>query len=515
MTRHGYACLVVDVRGTGASTGSRGMEFSSEEVADGATVVDWILSQAWSNGKVGCTGISYLGTTAELLLVNKHPAVRAAILRSSVYDLYQHMVFPGGMRQGPFIEVWRNTTYALDNNEMEFFGVAAGLLVRGVKPVDDDKRRRQLLGAYGDHKANFDIFKPLRYMTFRDEIVPELGKSIDDFSPHRHTSEIVASNTPIYRISGWYDGALAKGAIQAFLKTANSQKLLIGPWDHGPFEYVSPYGKHSKVSFDVYAEMLRFFDFYLKDIENGIMDDPPIHYYNMGHEEWRSADQWPLRNAEWQTFYMKPDFTIAPSKIEQVAEPLKFPLNYTFSSGGGSRWNSLTPVYRYEKIGYSDWDKRAQSLVVFSSEMLEKDWEITGHPVMHLTLQATTSDATIFVYLQDRGPDGKVTYITEGQFRAIHRKEVYDASLSPVFGATHSFSKQDASPMKSGEVYEMNFDLLPVSYLMKAGHRLEIAFAGLDTAHFDGIDQAPQEWILPMSPLQNSAIEIPLVKSMP
>ena len=87
-TSYGYAVVIIDVRGTGASFGTRHMEFSPEEVEDGREIVDWIIAQNWSNQKVGSTGISYLGTTAEMLLVNQHPNVKACIPRSSISRIY-------------------------------------------------------------------------------------------------------------------------------------------------------------------------------------------------------------------------------------------------------------------------------------------------------------------------------------------------------------------------------------------------------------------------------------------
>ena len=118
----GYAVVIVDVRGSGASLGERNMEFSPEEIADGKDIVDWIIAQPWSDGKLGTTGISYVGTTAEMLLVNKHPAVKACIPRSNIFDLYNYIMFPGGVRMGPFIDAWGKTTQSLDQNNFLIFG---------------------------------------------------------------------------------------------------------------------------------------------------------------------------------------------------------------------------------------------------------------------------------------------------------------------------------------------------------------------------------------------------------
>ena len=133
-TSYGYAVVIVDVRGTGASLGERRMEFSPEEVADGNDIVNWIAAQSWCDGNIGTTGVSYLATTAEMLLANKNPHVKACIPRSGIWDLYKSVVFPGGISQGPFIDIWGKTTKSLDNNDFKPFSKQAGLII-GIHPV--------------------------------------------------------------------------------------------------------------------------------------------------------------------------------------------------------------------------------------------------------------------------------------------------------------------------------------------------------------------------------------------
>lgn len=112
----GYAWVDVDVRGSGASFGHRVCEWSPDEIRDGAEVVDWIIRQPWSDGAVGALGSSYSGGAAELLLVNRHPAVRAVAPRFSPFDAYSDIAFPGGVRARWFTETWGRYNAALDRN---------------------------------------------------------------------------------------------------------------------------------------------------------------------------------------------------------------------------------------------------------------------------------------------------------------------------------------------------------------------------------------------------------------
>lgn len=507
-TSKGYAMLVVDVRGTGASTGERTMEFSAAEIEDGGEVVDWIIAQPWSNKKVGSTGISYLGSTSQLLLVNEHPNVKAVINRSGVFDVYSDVSFPGGVKLDKFIEVWRNSTYALDNYAFDFFGNTAGMVLRGPFPVKSDRGREILTKAKEDHKANFDIFPPLGALTFRDELIPALGESIDDYSPHSHIAAYAASQTPIFIISGWYDGANARAAVHNYLSEANTQRLLLGAWDHGPKEFISPFGDSDKVRFDVMSEMLRFFDYHLYDIDNGVLDEKPVAYYNMGQEEWRLAENWPPYK-EAERLYLSADTKLVAQADEVGEGRLEHRVNKEQHTGDGSRWNSLTPAFRYEKIGYPDWAERVAGLLTFSSGRLEQPMDITGHPVVHLKLEADATDATIFVYLQDKAPDGSLTYITEGQFRAIHRSISNEQPPYLVFGPYHSFKEMDAMPVVPNESFSVSFDLLPVSYTLAAGHQLQLAIAGADARHFEVLENGPERFSVIID-ADNSFVELPL-----
>ena len=102
----GYAWVDVDVRGSEASFGTRPIAWAPDEIKDGAEIVDWIVSQPWSNGRVGAMGISYSGSTAEMLLVNQHPAVKAVAPMFAGFDLYTEIAFPGGIHLTWFTETW-------------------------------------------------------------------------------------------------------------------------------------------------------------------------------------------------------------------------------------------------------------------------------------------------------------------------------------------------------------------------------------------------------------------------
>lgn len=514
-TKHGYVCVIVDVRGTGASTGIRTMEFSPEEVKDGATVVDWIISQPWSNGKVGSTGVSYLGTTAEMLLVNKHPAVKACIPRSSIYDLYNDIVLQGGVPQGHFIEVWKNVTYALDNNDLKFVAGGKHRAVKGPSPVMEDPGRYILRKAFSTRKENFDIFANLGNIVYRDEKDPNLNRSVDEFSVHHYKKQIEESGTPIYRIGGWYDGGLSNSAIKGFLSTKNSVKLMMGPWDHGPQEHISPFKDNNKMDFDVFAEMLRFFDYHLKDIENGVMNEKPVKYFAMGKEEWRYVDKFPpLGETNYEDLFLQENHVLANISRPDTKDSSRYNIDYTATTGFGTRYNSLTPIYRagYE-IGFSYFDRREESskLLNFNTKPFKKEREITGYPIVELYLSTDKTDGTIFVYLEDVAPDGRVTYITEGMLRLLHRTESKETPPYPMYGPYLTFKEKYGKLMIPGKIEKVSFELLPVSYLIQKGHSLRISIAGADIDHFFLVDEKPTYFDIYHNEKFASKVKIPFM----
>jgi hypothetical protein len=509
-TSFGYACVVVDVRGTGASLGDRRMEFGPEEIADGKDIVDWIISQPWSDAKVGTTGVSYLGTTAEMLLANRHPNVKACIPRSAIFDLYKSIVFPGGICQGPFIDIWGMTTRALDNNDFSPFTKHPGLIT-GIHPVSGDKHKAILKEAIKLHKNNYDITSGLQDMLFRNDKPAAANGTTDDFSVHSKLPDIAASGTAIYRIGGWYDGALARGSLDASLNTDNTRKVLIGPWDHGPAANASPFAASKVVDFDMRAEMLRFFDYYLKGIDNGIQNEPRYTYYTVGEETWETSNAWPPKDVQTKKFYLSTDLSLSPYSIQTIhSGSISYNIDYSATSGPSSRWNSVTDLYKHGHTNYTDRRNEDKKLLCFTSDPITEPTQVTGHPVIHVNLSADATDATVFCYLEDLAPDSSVTYVTEGMIRPIDRKLAAHPAYKTAY-PDHSYLKEDAQQLYRGGTVQLIFDLLPISYQFKKGHSIRISIAGADAGHFNLPSPQPTHFDISTSGYSPSYIELPMM----
>lgn len=509
-TKNGYAVVILDARGSGASFGNRMMDFTMEEMYDGAEVIDWIVKQPWSNGNVGTTGISYLGTTAELILATQHPAIKASIPRSNIYDLYADMAFPGGVRQGPFVKVWGVTTRSLDFNDFTFLGGIAKAFVKGINPVIHDKKKELLERAVKDHQANYEVYKELLKIQYRDEQHPVLQKPINDFSIHFNQQRIIESKTPIFRIGGWYDGALPNSVIRGLWNNPNTKRVLIGPWDHGPHDNASPYAKSPKVKYDIYGEMLRFFDFYLKNKSNGIDKELPVKYFTVGEETWNSANTWPEFNG-YKRLYFSSDKQMQWDSTRVISGPVEYAIDYTAETGPGTRWNSQTTIYRYAKhTGYPEREKQIKKNVVFTSTPLDNDMEINGHVYVSLPLQVDAADGQVFVYIDEMDQKGNVHYVTEGLFRLTHTSvaEVDHTYKTPEINI--AFTKNNHRSIIPGKTEVYSFPMLPISYKIKKGNQLIVSIAGSDHTHFDHTEIKPEKLILDIGSNHKAYIQLPV-----
>jgi len=502
----GYAYVIVDVRGSGASFGSRRGELLPLEARDGKDVVDWIVGQPWCDGKVGTSGVSYVGTTAELLLVNQHPAVKAAAPQFSYFDAYTDIVFPGGVRHSWFIKNWGQAIGAMDRNEIP---EQQRQRIIGVRPSDDDSGGVLLAQAIREHATNIDIAAELAPIDYRDDRAPA-GWTLEEISPKSYIRNLAASRAAIYSYSGWYDGAYPLSAINRWLTIRNpGSRLVLGPWNHGGGFYFSPANGRLNSSFPHTRELLRFFDYHLKGIKTSIAGEQPVHYFTMGEERWHAADTWPLPQTRKQTWFFAGDNGLSAKKATAGNAFDAYVVDYTAGTGSSARWNTL---FGGGPVDYPDRNAEDRKLLTkYTSAPLDSDMEVTGHPVVTLMVSSTAADGQFFVYLEEVDESGAVRYITEGELRAVHRSL---SSARPPYKSPvpyRTFLRRDSKPLVPGQVTELTFDLLPTSYLFRKGRRIRVAFAGADKDHFDNAPGDPPTVKMHRGRLHRSRIVLPVI----
>jgi putative CocE/NonD family hydrolase len=485
-TGQGYALVEVDVRGTGASFGACPHPWHHETIQDSYEIVAWIVSQPWSNGKVGGVGISYLGTTAEMLPLCGHPAVKAIIPMFNHPDAYLDIAFPGGIFNDRFIRAWGLMDYKLDNNKIPIeFGLLAQFMVKGVKPVDRDPEK--LPAAIMEHAENGNVYHTARAITCRDDIHPSLKVTTEDISAQSHWPELEKTGVAICGWGSWMDAGTADAVLRRFLNLDNACLGVIGAWEHGGQLNASPYRSSNKLPSDPplkrqWMEIVRFFDACLKDIQNSPNNQKRLHYYTMGEEKWKTTATWPPEGTKSLRWFLSPGGQLSQTWIDGEQAD-QFPVDYKATTGAHNRWWELGGILM-KSVRYPHRAEAHRHMLTYLSPPLDQDMEITGYPVVRLFVTSSDTDGAFFVYLEDVAESGKVTYLTEGIFRALHRKVLPSPADYCIQVPYHSFRKEDAQPLVPGKVAELHFGMLPTSVLVRRGHRLRLGIAGHDQGTF-------------------------------
>ena len=493
--RH-FVVIVGDARGSGASGGHRETEFSREEISDLGELVTWAANQAWSNGRIGTFGGSYEGATAELTAVTNPPALKAVAAMSSQFDLGM-LVFPGGVHDQALLLSWSDLIRGLDtrgdvcarNRLSSLRCWWAGRFLRGVKRVDADSDGKQLAEMLAQRNNRYPT-ELLSQAEFRDDSLPLLGGSsttLSEISAFGHRTQIEASQVAMQVWCGWLDSDVCDGALSRYLTFKNPQQVIIGPFSHGLDFNADPFltpAQHSPPEPTVEQQnrmMADFFDRLLRpDVSSPI--ESAIRYYTMGEGQWHNTKVWPPQGFDRATrLYFTENHALSPRPPATVTASDIYPVNFTASTGKQDRWTTELDL----DIFFPDRSGEDGKLLVYTGDRLASDVEITGSPVVVLQVACTAIDGAFFAYLEDVAPDGHVTYLDEGELRAINRKQI-DSHKHPYTspGSASSSSRRDAQPLVPGEPAELKIGMWPTSILLRKGHQIRIALAGADAGTF-------------------------------
>ena len=470
LLKHGYSLLVVDVRGSGASFGAwRGM-FDQDETRDAYEIIEWLAGRSWCDGKIGMYGLSYLGTTQLMAASTKPPHLKALFPIVPIFDIYD-VFYHGGVFYEDLLKTWSALTGMFDTR------VTAA-------PVDDDPDGALLKQAIQGHAANrpaISIFSVLRFRDDRDQVTG--SSAYQDWGAAGKVKPITDSKIPMYIWGGWFDSFTR----DVFLMHKNflvPKKLVVGAWSHSP--------KDPAVQKEEYAlaavEGLRWFDYWLKGIDNGIMGEPEICYQVMKAphvNEWRTASTWPLPDTKSRNFYFLAGSSGSVASINDgllsMAKPSDkdgrdvYAVDFTATTGTATRWDNAVGG----GFGYPDMTANDSKGLTYTTPPLDRDVEVTGHPVVHLWVSSSASDGDFFAFLEEVDASGASRYVTEGALKASHRapgKPAYDDLGLPY----HRDYARDAKPLKPGEAVELVFDLEPTSNIFEAGNRIRVTIVCAD-----------------------------------
>ncbi len=478
----GYAVVVVDVRGTGASFGTRDALRSPKERDDYYEIAEWVVNQPWSDGGIGCTGISYLGAAAVFLASTGHPSVKAIAPLFAVTDIYTDQLYVGGVLSSIWTGRYDELMVALDQDDrasLSKFAYYGNPAFAGPQPVDDDDGTL-LAQAIHEHRSNCRLSELARELPFQhDAALHDPTLTLDVCSPGYYARKIPDS-VAIYSISGWYDGAgYSNSAITRFLTLPKHQhRLLLGPWDHGARSNVSPWREQVGSQFPVLAEVLRFFDHHVRGIDTGLQNEKPVHFFTIHDEQWQASDVWPPVTST-TTLYADAGNSLALQPGDHGTD--NYQVDFSVSSGTQTRLERLGAV-GIENY-YPDWTERQCHYLSYTSKPLEDPAELTGHVIAQVSVASSETDAALYVYVSEVLANGRVRYVTEGNLRALHRvgfsaSEDYVASW-PV----NTFDRASAKLLVPGQAERLVFALLPVSWKFAVGSSIRISIGGSDQGH--------------------------------
>jgi putative CocE/NonD family hydrolase len=372
---YGYVISVVDARGSGASFGIRTFEFTPEEAQDAYDITEWLAAQPWCDGNVGMSGGSYLGITQLFAAAQAPPSLKAIFPAMHVFDIYDEFL-ANGIFMRDFLEEWDASVRNMDYSTPV-----------PVAPVDEDPDGVMLAEALALRPQNIYPLELTENAPYRNSPIPGVG-TYDVISPRTYTTDINTAGVAIYQLGGWYD-IYTTDPMLWFVNLEGPHKLVMTGWYHSYSESW------------LNLEQLRWFDYWLKGIDNGIMDEPPLRYYVMGapdDEAWRTADEWPLPNEERVAFYFQAGLSESVSSVNDgllIAEaPIEgygqddYTVDYSTTTGKTNRFaNGYGAAFRYPNM--VDNDRQA---LTYSTPPLDGDIEITGHPVVHLWVTSTADD---------------------------------------------------------------------------------------------------------------------------
>ncbi len=472
MLEHGYAVVVVERPGTGASFGV--MNPSLEAVAQEANeILNWIAAQPWSNGAIGMFGDSYEAQAQIAAASTGNPHLKAIFPASTSMDNYSAVVYPGGVFNESF---------------GSFFSWSTTVLEQLVTPIDRDRDGillAQAVAERGDTTVGRKSAEFFRRYPFRDSIDSDGGFIWEsEFAIYPFVDRVNQAGVPVYLTNGWYD-LFARDVFLLYSNLTVPRRLLVRPLDHseiGDDQFDLDYG----------TEAHRWFDYWLKGIDNGIMDEPPIHYYLLGApkgDSWRTTDRWPLAGEELTRFFFGEGRTGSVASVndgflgtdppDRAIAHDTYTVDYSTTSGKQARWKAINWGRDYPDMRSND-----EKALTYTTPPLEADVDVIGHPVAHVWLATGAPDLDLFVYLEEVNSRGRSTYITEGTLRASHRVQSeapYDNLSLPY----HRHYESELAAISSGEPVELVLDLLPTSYRFRRGSRIRITVAFADADNFE------------------------------
>jgi len=457
-----YVFVAQDCRGRNDSDGR--FHPWVNEFNDGYDTLDWIGSQEWCDGNVGMHGASYLGGVQWMAAAMNSPYLKAIMPRVIGDDLHGSLHYQGGAFTLHFAATW---SFRMGGRTWQMIDRFDWDRIFSVLPLRDIPKfgGKELFWfqEWLDHPNYDDYWKEIAVKERYEDI-----------------------KVPVLQIGGWYD-IFANGTMANFMGMCSNggselaksnQRVIMGPWHHHTNTEThageTDFGYSSII--DLNQVQLRWYDHWLKSVDNGVDADAPLRLYVMGANEWRDEYEWPLARTQFTKYYLHSDgmanglegdgrlSTDCP-KTELPDQYDYDPTNPTPTIGGAT---CCTP----EHLDWGSFDQRPSErrpdVLVYTSDSLQEDLEVTGPVVVKLYAGSDVLDTDFTAKLIDVYPDGYARNLCDGIIRARYREsQEYQVLLNP------------------GEIYEYTIDLWATSNVFKKGHCIRIDISSSNFPRFD------------------------------
>lgn len=418
---HGYVRVVQDVRGKFKSEGKYAAFV--DDMKDGYDTIEWIAKQSWSNGKVGMVGPSAMGITQNLAAIAAPPHLVTAFVQVAPSSTFRYSNYPGGLFLRNLNEEW-----------LKAQGVPTGDITRPViRDYDEEARLNDL------------------------------------------RAQVTHVNIPMYNVGGWYD-IFEQGSLDSFMvlqteggpKARGNQKLMMGAFGHGvlkgDLKYPADAGNLNE------GDTLRWFDYWLKGIDNGLMKEPAVRYYVMGDtfdksapgNLWRTADSWPPP-ATATSYYLTESHTLSTAKPARAGKLsyISDPKNPVPAIGGNNLMMDRGPMDQRTVSNRGD-------VLKFETEPLKEAVEVIGPISADLAVSTDAEDTDFIVKLVDVYPSGYEALVMDQGSRLRYQ-----------------IQKGGAARPEKNKIYPIKVDLWSTSLVFNAGHKIEVLVQSTNSPRFD------------------------------
>lgn len=484
LAQHGFAGCRLDIRGTGSSPGIAHDEYTLTETQDGYDAVEWLAARPWCNGNVGMWGISYGGFTAIQVAKMQPPHLKAIVPMYATDDRYRDDVhYIGGCKTAS-----------------ELAQYAVSMVGMNALPPMPQYARENWAAQWKERLQQTPPWLINWLEQQHDGPYWRRGSLAPDYD------QITCA---ILHITGWTDGYTNAAFRMQEHCTNAPRKMLCGNWSH-----TFPDDGYPGPNLDWLHEMMRFFDYWLKGIDNGVMNDPPLTVFRRQYTppeafpeamdgQWIGAPSFPVPGAGQHVLHLHSgtlDKEPCPTGAGDAYRHIPTAgLQAGLSWGAGAAPTGLArDLRRDEALG-----------LTYTGEPLQKPLDILGFPRAVLHLSSTAPVAHVVVRLSDVAPDGTSALVTTG-----------------ILNLTHRDGHDNPQPLTPGAVYPVEVTLKAAGYRFLPGHRIRLSIASAywpvifpspyqATNHLHRGPQVPSRLILPTLPAEDALLPPPRFKTTP